>query len=167
MVNLYFVLLQFSSALDEDADSEQDDKLDILRKVSKVMAEEELSEVFYKKGDLMLRIKRGVVVEPLASSQQIQRPQEDDVQEKETQFEIIRAPRPGTFYRAPAQDEPYFVEIGVKVAKGDILCSIEAMKFYNKIHAEFPCEIVEIIAKNAQPVQFDDPLFRVKRHTSH
>jgi len=165
VTNLFFLSLLFSISSqndDEETTQENSDELEILREISKIMEEEELSEVFYKKGDITFRVKRGTVVEPLILPQQVQQPEAIEIEE-ETKFEIIRAPRPGTFYRAPAPNEPPFVEVGVKVAKDDILCMIEAMKFYNKIHAEFSCEIVEIIAKNAQPVGYDDPLFRVKR----
>jgi acetyl-CoA carboxylase biotin carboxyl carrier protein len=125
------------------------------------MQEEELSEVFYKNGDIMLRVRRGNIESTATSTEQVKKL--EVVEEEEGEFEIIRAPRPGTFYRAPAPDESPFVEVGVKVAKGDILCMIEAMKFYNKIHAEFSCEVVKIIAEDTKPVQYNDPLFKVKK----
>lgn len=164
MNNFCFLSLMFSILSkkgDKDSNQGDSDELKILRKVSKIMEEEELSEVFYKDGDITLRVKRGAT-EPIVTPQQVKQPESVE-KEEETEFEIIRASRPGTFYRSPAPDEPSFVEVGVKVAEDDILCMIEAMKFYNKIHAEFPCEIVEVIAEGTKPVQYDDPLFKVKR----
>ena len=151
----------FSKEDKRDSDEEHSKELEILHKISKIMQEEELSEVFYKNGDIMLRVKRGSVESTTTQTQQAKKI--EIVEEDDGEFEIIRAPRPGTFYRAPAPDESPFVEVGVKVSKGDILCMIEAMKFYNKIHAEFSCEVVQIIAEDTKPVQYNDPLFKVKK----
>ena len=73
----------------------------------------------------------------------------------------IKSPMVGTFYRAPAPDaEPYASE-GSVIAKGQALCIIEAMKLMNEIEADFSCKIVEILVQNAQPVEYNQPLFRV------
>lgn len=77
--------------------------------------------------------------------------------------EIITSPIIGTFYRSPAPDAPVFVNEGSKVKVGDSLCIIEAMKIMNKLEAEFPCEIVKILAGNGQMVEFKTPLFEVMR----
>lgn len=150
----------FSKEENQDSNQEESDELEILRKISRIMQEEELSEVFYKNEDITIRVKRGDL-ESIELPKSVKKT--EVVEEDESKFEIIRAPRPGTFYIAPRPDEPPYVETGVRVTKGDILCTIEAMKFYNKIHAEFSCEIVEIIAEDAKPVQYDEPLFKVKK----
>jgi len=156
------LLLIFSENNSEDNQKKDFGELEILRQISKIMEEGELSEVFYKKEDITIRIKRGKYVKTLELPKQVGA-KETEEEEAQRQFEIIRSPRPGTFYRAPKPDEPPYVEVGVKVSKGDILCQIEAMKFYDKVHAEFSCEIIEIIAQNTQPVEYDEPLFKVKR----
>jgi len=106
-----------------------------------------------------------VNVEPQA----IQAPQTPIVQkveakpECEVEGELITSPMVGTFYQAPSPDSPPFVRVGDKVRKGDTLCIIEAMKIFNELEAEFNCEILEILVEDGQPVEFDTPLFRVKR----
>ena len=77
--------------------------------------------------------------------------------------EVITAPLVGTFYRSPAPDAPVYVEDGSRVALGDSLCIIEAMKIMNKLEAEFPCEIVKVLAQNGTMVEFGTPLFEVRR----
>jgi len=67
----------------------------------------------------------------------------------------------GTFYRAPAPDAPSYVDVGDKIAPGDTLCIIEAMKLMNELDAEISGEIVEVLVENAQPVEFGQVLFRV------
>ncbi len=77
--------------------------------------------------------------------------------------EEIRSPMVGTFYRAPAPDADPYVQVGDTVQKGQVLCIIEAMKLMNEIEAEFPCRILEILVENAQPVEYNQPLFRVEK----
>jgi acetyl-CoA carboxylase biotin carboxyl carrier protein len=77
-------------------------------------------------------------------------------------LETIVSPIVGTFYRAPSPDSDPYVEIGSEVAKGQVLCIVEAMKLMNEIEAEFKCRIVKILKENAQPVEFGDPLFLVE-----
>lgn len=74
----------------------------------------------------------------------------------------IVSPMVGTFYRAPAPDEAPFVEIADRIQSGQTVCIIEAMKLMNEIEAEVSGEIVEILAMNGEPVEFGQPLMRVR-----
>ncbi|HAH54713.1 MAG TPA: acetyl-CoA carboxylase, biotin carboxyl carrier protein [Flavobacterium sp.] len=73
----------------------------------------------------------------------------------------IKSPMIGTFYRKPAPDKPLFVEVGSAVAKGDVLCVIEAMKLFNEIESEVSGKIVKILVDDMSPVEYDQPLFLV------
>jgi acetyl-CoA carboxylase biotin carboxyl carrier protein len=75
----------------------------------------------------------------------------------------IKSPMVGTFYRAPAPDADPYVQVGTAVSKGQVLCIIEAMKLMNEIEADFSCRIVEILVENTQPVEYNQPLFRVEK----
>jgi acetyl-CoA carboxylase biotin carboxyl carrier protein len=77
--------------------------------------------------------------------------------------EVITSPMVGTFYQAPSPDSPPYAKVGDKIKKGQTLCIIEAMKIMNELEAEFDCEILEILVEDGQPIEFDTPLFRVKR----
>ena len=72
---------------------------------------------------------------------------------------IVKSPIIGTFYRKPAPDKPSFVEVGQSIAKGDVLCVIEAMKLFNEIESDFSGKIVKILVDDQSPVEFDQPLF--------
>ena len=74
---------------------------------------------------------------------------------------LVKAPIVGTFYRAPSPDSDAFVEEGDRVGEGDVLCIIEAMKLMNEIECETPGVITEILVEDAEPVEFDQPLFIV------
>lgn len=73
----------------------------------------------------------------------------------------ILSPMVGTFYRAPAPDEPPFTEVGERVRAGQTVCIIEAMKLMNEIEAEVSGEILEILVQNGEPVEYNQPLMRV------
>ncbi|MGE4346353.1 MAG: acetyl-CoA carboxylase biotin carboxyl carrier protein [Flavobacteriaceae bacterium] len=81
--------------------------------------------------------------------------------EDNSKYITIKSPIIGTFYRKPAPDKPTFVEVGATVAKGDVLCVIEAMKLFNEIESEFSGKIVKVLVDDATPVEFDQPLFLI------
>ena len=74
---------------------------------------------------------------------------------------VIRSPMVGTFYAAPEPESPPFVDIGDQVTPDTIVCLVEAMKVYNDIKAEVSGRITKVLAKNAQAVEYDQPLFAV------
>lgn len=74
----------------------------------------------------------------------------------------IKSPMVGTFYRAPAPDADPYVQVNDVVTKGQVLCIIEAMKLLNEIESEYSGRIVEILVENAQPVEYNQPLFRIE-----
>lgn len=75
---------------------------------------------------------------------------------------VVKAPIVGTFYRAPSPDTDPFVEEGDTVSEGDVLCIIEAMKLMNEIECETSGVIQEILVEDAEPVEFDQPLFVIE-----
>lgn len=75
---------------------------------------------------------------------------------------IIKSPMIGTFYRTPSPDKPAFVNVGDEIKPGKVLCIIEAMKLFNEIESEHTGRIVKVLADNATPVEYDQPLFEVE-----
>jgi acetyl-CoA carboxylase biotin carboxyl carrier protein len=75
---------------------------------------------------------------------------------------IVRAPMVGTFYRAPSPGSKEFVDVGQRVAAGDTLCIIEAMKILNQIEADTDGVIAKVLVDNAQPVEYNQPLFLIE-----
>ncbi|MBK9367875.1 MAG: acetyl-CoA carboxylase biotin carboxyl carrier protein [Deltaproteobacteria bacterium] len=75
---------------------------------------------------------------------------------------VVSSPMVGTFYRSASPDAPPYAELGASVRKGQVLCIIEAMKLMNEIESDADGVVVEILAQNGQPVQFGQPLFRVR-----
>jgi len=80
---------------------------------------------------------------------------------EDSKYITIKSPIIGTFYRKPSPDKPVFTEVGSTIAKGDVLCVIEAMKLFNEIESEVSGKIVKILVDDMSPVEFDQPLFLV------
>lgn len=77
-------------------------------------------------------------------------------------FQTIKAPMIGTFYRSAGEGKEPFVKVGDKVKKGDVLCIIEAMKLFNEIQSEVSGKIIKVMVDNAQAVEYDQPLFLIE-----
>ncbi len=74
----------------------------------------------------------------------------------------IKSPMIGTFYRSPSPESASYAEIGTEVGPESVVCIIEAMKVMNEIKAEARGVITEILVDNAKPVEFGQPLFRIR-----
>ncbi|MBP7562005.1 MAG: acetyl-CoA carboxylase biotin carboxyl carrier protein [Armatimonadetes bacterium] len=70
----------------------------------------------------------------------------------------VRSPVMGVFYRAASPETPPYVEVGARVEEGDIVGLVEAMKVFNEIASEVTGEVVEVVAKNGDLVELDQPL---------
>ena len=73
----------------------------------------------------------------------------------------ILSPMPGTFYVASSPETDPFVKVGDSIKKGETLCIIEAMKIMNEIEAEHSGVISEVLIKNGEPVEYNQPLFKI------
>lgn len=71
---------------------------------------------------------------------------------------VVKAPIVGTFYASPGPGKAPFVTVGREVKKGDVLMIIESMKLMNEIQSEFDGVVTEIIAKDGQAVEYDQPV---------
>jgi acetyl-CoA carboxylase biotin carboxyl carrier protein len=74
----------------------------------------------------------------------------------------IKSPMIGTFYRSSGPGKPLFVNVGDDIKEGQVLCIVEAMKLFNEIESEISGKIVKILADDASPVEYDQPLFLVQ-----
>lgn len=104
-------------------------------------------------------------VKEVSEVKNVEKPEEKEeikeAEEKEN-YNIVKSPMVGTFYLKPSPTSNPYVEVGKKVKKGDVLCIIEAMKLMNEIESEFDGEIIEILVKDGEPVEYGKPLFKIK-----
>ncbi|MEN9251913.1 MAG: acetyl-CoA carboxylase biotin carboxyl carrier protein [Thermostichales cyanobacterium BF3_bins_165] len=128
----------------------------------------DLSELIVESGDFRLVLRRGVgSVAPLPAPAPAPEPKPSPEPLPARPAVIpshwvnVVAPMVGTFYSAPAPGEPDFVRLGERVQKGQSVCIIEAMKLMNEVEAEVSGRVVEILVKNAQPVEYGQVLLRI------
>jgi acetyl-CoA carboxylase biotin carboxyl carrier protein len=74
----------------------------------------------------------------------------------------IKSPMIGTFYRSPSPESASYVEVGAEVNPETVVCIIEAMKVMNEIKAEAKGIITQVLLENAKPVEFGQPLFKIR-----
>jgi len=74
----------------------------------------------------------------------------------------VTSPMVGTYYSASSPGAKAFVEIGMEIKVGQILCIIEAMKMMNQIESDKAGRVTAMLAKNGEPVEFGQPLFIIE-----
>ncbi|HYE54156.1 MAG TPA: acetyl-CoA carboxylase biotin carboxyl carrier protein [Chitinophagaceae bacterium] len=100
--------------------------------------------------------------QPAQASQQQGTAEKPKAAESTDNYVTIKSPMIGTFYRSAAPGKPSFVEVGSEVTPGKVVCIIEAMKLFNEIESEVKGRIVKVLAEDASPVEYDQPLFLVE-----
>ncbi|MFP4208198.1 MAG: acetyl-CoA carboxylase biotin carboxyl carrier protein [Wenzhouxiangella sp.] len=144
-----------------------------IKKLIELLEESQLSEIEIHEGEESVRLIRhaastatvpaGPILAPPPAA-----PSAAGAAESESEApalpegEWVRSPMVGTFYSSPNPETPPFVKVGSKVAMGDTLCLIEAMKMFNQIEAEVAGEVVAVLVEDGQPVEFDEPLFVIR-----
>ena len=124
--------------------------LEEIRKLCALMREEDLVELTVEEGGRRITLRRAAGPRALPP----QAPPKEEI--------IVRSPVVGTFWIRPAPGEPPFVQVGDLVQPGQILCIVEAMKVMNEVRAEVAGVVEEILAEEGDPVEYGQPLFRLR-----
>jgi len=82
--------------------------------------------------------------------------------EPEAGLHLVKSPIVGTYYGSPSPGAAPFVAPGDRVAKGQVICIVEAMKLMNEIESDAAGEIVKCFVSNGQPIEFGQPLFSIR-----
>lgn len=126
-------------------------ELDELRKLCALLREEGLSELtIWEEDGRRITLRRAAASVPVASVQET------------TEALLVRSPVVGTFWRGPSPGGPPFVEVGERVEPGKVMCIVEAMKVMNEVRADQACTVEEILVEDGKPVEYGQPLFRVR-----
>jgi acetyl-CoA carboxylase biotin carboxyl carrier protein len=146
-----------------------------IKAIIDLMRKNSVSEFELEKQDFKIRLKRGsngggVVISPEDAptmayvqtapmsagvvSPQVAAPPSNEL--------AIKSPMIGTFYRAPSPESAPYIEIGAEVNPETVVCIIEAMKVMNEIKAEAKGVITQVMVENAKPVEFGQPLFKLR-----
>ncbi len=147
--------------------------LQFVRKCVKIVNDAQIAELEIEEDGKRIRITRTLAGEnaglmpALPSVQQfaaapVAAPAAPAVGESaETKYQEVKSPIVGTFYRASSPDAAPFVQTGDSVGKGQVLCIIEAMKIMNEIESDASGRIVKILVEDAQPVEYNQPLYLI------
>ncbi|MDQ7090029.1 MAG: acetyl-CoA carboxylase biotin carboxyl carrier protein [Methylococcales bacterium] len=139
-----------------------------IKKLIELIEGSDISEIEINEGEESVRISRysanapvvaaPVAVAPIANPAMAPH----ETPEESHQGHVLKSPMVGTFYKASSPGSASFVEIGQTVSEGETLCIIEAMKILNQIEADKSGVIKKILVDNAQPVEYDQPLFVIE-----
>src|SRR5215468_3570585 len=156
-------------------------ELEQIEQILRTMAEHNLEEFEYSRGDLRIRVKK-----PSTNNAVYAAPPQRMIAEPEIivagavptatptlpappaeprateDLHLVKSPIVGTFYGSPSPGAEPFVKVGVHVDAGQTLCIVEAMKLMNEIESEVSGEVLRIFAENGQPVEYGQPLFGIR-----
>jgi oxaloacetate decarboxylase alpha subunit len=151
-----------------------------IKELIKTLTDTDIAEFVYETEGTKLAIRKQAAFAPIATAQdasavpnipvaqrgvlpETPKPATVATQEAENNVTIV-APMVGTFYRASSPDAAPYVSVGDEVEVGQPLCIIEAMKLMNEIESEVKGRVVSILAENAQPVEYGQPLFVIETY---
>ena len=142
-----------------------------------LLEESGIAEIEVKEGEESIKLSRNITSSTAPLQQMVQQPMmapQQQATQAAPQVEnkkddssnqnrnTVNSPMVGTFYASASPESKPFVTVGQSVKKGDTLCILEAMKMMNQVQAESDGKILEILIDNAEPVEFDQPLFVVE-----
>lgn len=151
-----------------------------IEKLIEIFSQKEISKISLKNGEFEVCLEKDSKTSVVSAAQTVvpvsapiqsapQAPQISPVASEIQNIQnneggsFIESPMVGTFYRCPSPNASPYVNVGDKIKKGQVIGIVEAMKIMNEIEAEFDCKIVEIVANDAQPVEFGSKLIKVEK----
>ena len=142
--------------------------LETIEKLADIVSAKDLGEITIADGEKTITVKgkkcpppmapMGAPVMPGVAAAAPAAPAETPAAPKAPAGKAIKAPLVGTFYAAPSPDQPPFVQVGDTVKKGDVVLIIESMKLMNEVTSDVEGVVQEILVKNGDAVEYDQPL---------
>lgn len=145
-----------------------------IKKLIEIIEDSDVAEIEISEGEESVRISRysavaapaqvaiGTPAAPVAAIATVTEPAPHAAAEETISGHAVKSPMVGTFYRSATPGATPFVQVGQSVSAGETLCIIEAMKILNQIEADKSGIIKQILVENAQPVEYDQPLFIIE-----
>lgn len=146
--------------------------IDYIKNLVDLMVEHDLSRIELREGETHILLRRGqapvqlsgppaaLPAPPSASAPAGAEEVPGDAAPEDNET-YVRSPMVGTFYSSSDPESPPYVNVGDTIGPESVVCLIEAMKVFNEIKAECSGRITKVLVKNAQAVEFDQPLFAV------
>lgn len=142
-----------------------------IEKLIELFSQKEMSRISLKDGEFELCLEKTPAslisqnLPQIVPQVTVSQPAQVEVQQTSSTENglFIESPMVGTFYRCPSPNASPYINVGDKIKKGQVIGIVEAMKIMNEIEAEFDCKIVEIVANDAQPVEFGSKLIKIEK----
>jgi acetyl-CoA carboxylase biotin carboxyl carrier protein len=145
--------------------------MDQIKELIAQLEQSKLRKLVYKKGDFELHLEKDTpnviqqrvrVAEAPEPAFQTEGQRGGNIRNTEAApGTYVTSPMVGTYYASPGPDQPHFVKVGDKVNENTVVCIVEAMKVMNEVKAGLSGTVAEILADNAQPVEFGTRLLRI------
>ena len=156
--------------------------LKLVKKLLDLISDSDVNEVSIEEGNFKIKVKK--TSEAAAQTVHYQMPQQpqaqqafaapqpgategdkpdSDAEPSQPAGEVVKSPIVGTFYEAPSPDSDPFITVGDRIETGQTICIVEAMKIMNEIEAEFSGTVEKILVDDGSPVEYDQPLFIIKK----
>jgi acetyl-CoA carboxylase biotin carboxyl carrier protein len=152
-----------------------------LKELVEFLIEKDITEFELERGEVKVRIKRGTPA-PAPPERIVALPAHPPVQvpvgtapassappiaaepapARAEELHMVRSPIVGTYYESPSPGSPPFVKVGDTAEVGQVLCIVEAMKLMNEIEADVAGEVVKVLVKNGQPIEYNQELFAIR-----
>ena len=145
-----------------------------IRRLIELMNEHDLQEMDLRQGDMRIQLRRAsetfIAGNPVVGPQMATAPAPAPsapptpaaAPADDPNVTVVKSPMVGTFYSASDPDSPPYVKVGDPIGKETTVCIVEAMKVFNEIQAEVAGTITAVLVENGEPVEFGQPLFKVK-----
>ena len=156
-----------------------------IKELIEFLIEKDVTEFELERGDVKVRIKRGApeaapgtqdriialhaasapvhpVAAPAGQTAPVPAAPAAPAEKAEEGLHMVHSPIVGTYYESPSPGSPPFVKVGDTVEAGQVLCIVEAMKLMNEIEADAAGEIVKMLVKNGQPIEYGQELFAIR-----
>lgn len=157
-----------------------------IKELIEFLIEKDVTEFELERGDVKVRVKRGtpastaaqdriiavhaappVPVQPVAvpggpTTSVTPAPPATEAVKPEEGLHMVHSPIVGTYYESPSPGSPPFVKVGDTVEAGQVLCIVEAMKLMNEIEADVAGEVMKMLVKNGQPIEYGQDLFAIR-----
>lgn len=141
-------------------------ELEDLKDLIELLKETDITELQIEKDGTKVKIKREKILSsiemPVHKSNVFHEKIVTETEEDAQRLVTVTSPIVGTFYRSPTPEAAPFIEVGIKVNKGQVLCIVEAMKLMNEIESDVDGIVVKVLVENGQPVEYGEPLFLIE-----
>lgn len=136
--------------------------VDKINQLSKILKDQGLTEIEVEIDNMKIKVRKEAMTVSAAPVASATPAAQAAAPAAESNHHKVKSPMVGTFYKSSSPDSAPFVKVGDRVAKGQTLCIIEAMKLMNEFPSDVDGEVLEICASDSEAISFGQVIFKIK-----